>query len=92
MIIRILGEGQFRLEDKHLDKLNEIDNRIADHVNKGNRIAFQKDLDKLIATAKDLGEPLDSLVIVRSDVVFPPNDLSFEEAKRLFSGSGIIKD
>jgi hypothetical protein len=86
MIIRILGEGQFRLDDKHIGDLNKIDNRIVDHVNKGNQTEFLKDLDKLISTVKDLGEPLDPVDIVQSDLIFPPEDLSFEEAKRVFSG------
>jgi hypothetical protein len=92
MIVRILGEGQFRLDKKHLDSLNKIDNRIVGHVNKGDKAAFQKDLDKLISAVKELGEPLDPVDIVKSDLIFPPEDLSFEEAKRVFSGDGIIKD
>lgn len=92
MIIRILGEGQFNLDSKHIDDLNNIDNRIVDHVNKGDRIAFRKDLEKLISTVKDLGKPLDPVDIVQSDLILPPEDLSFEEAKRVFSGDGIIKD
>ena len=92
MIVRILGEGQFRLDDKHIGDLNKIDNRIVDHVKKGDQTAFLKDLDKLISTVKDIGEPLDPVDIVQSDLIFPPEDLSFEEAKRVFSGDGIIKD
>lgn len=92
MIIRILGMGQFRLDKKHLDDLNKIDNRIVDHVKKGDKTAYQKDLDKLISSVKELGEPLNPVDIVQSDVIIPPEDLSFEEAKRVFSGDGIIKD
>jgi len=55
MIIRILGMGQFRLDDTLLDQLNKIDNRIVDHVNKGNKDAFQKDLDRLISGGKGAG-------------------------------------
>ena len=92
MIVRILGEGQFRLDDKHLDRLNVIDNRIVDHVNKDDQIAFRKDLDDLIAAVKELGVSLNPSDIVSSDIMVPPGDLSFEEAKRVFSGTGIIKD
>lgn len=92
MIIRILGEGQFRLDDKYIEDLNKIDNRIVDHVKKGDKVAFRKDLDMLISTAKDLSEPLDPVDIVQSGLIFPPKDLSFEEAKRVFGGDGIIKD
>ena len=92
MIIRILGYGQFRLDDKHLDNLNRIDNRIVDHVKEGNQDAYRKDLDELISVVKRLGEPLDPVDIVASDLIFPPADLSFEEAKRVFGGKGIIED
>ena len=92
MIIRILGEGQFRLDDKHIDDLNKIDNRIVNHVDKDDEAAFRRDLGKLISTVKDLGKPLDPVDIVQSDFIFPPEDLSFDEAKRVFSGDGIIKD
>ena len=37
MIIRILGEGQFRLDDNLLDRVNKIDNQIVIHVSKGNK-------------------------------------------------------
>jgi hypothetical protein len=92
MIVRILGEGQFRLDDKHIADLNKIDNRIVNHVKKDDQIAFRKDLDELISKVKDLGEPLDLVDIIQSELIFPPEDLSFEEAKRVFSGDGIIKD
>lgn len=92
MIIRILGEGQFRLDDKYMEDLNKIDNQIVDHVKKGDKVAFRKDLDRLISAAKELSEPLDPIDIVQSDLIFPPGDLSFEEAKRVFSNDGIIKD
>jgi hypothetical protein len=92
MIIRILGEGQYKIDDKHLDELNKIDNRIVDHVNKGDKVEYKKDLEKLTTSVKQLGMPLDSAEIVQSDFIFPPEDLSFEEAKNIFNGTGLIKD
>ena len=86
MIIRILGEGQFRLDDKHMNDLNKIDNRIVDYMNRGNQTEFMKELDRLISAVKELGEPLDRVEIVQSDLIIPPEDLSFEEARRVFSG------
>ena len=86
MIIRILGEGQFRLDDKHMNDLNKIDNRIVDYMNRGNQTEFMKELDRLISAVKELGEPLDPVEIVQSDLIIPPEDLSFEEARRVFSG------
>jgi hypothetical protein len=92
MIVRILGEGQFRMDDKLLDNLNKIDNEIVNHVSKGNQAEFQKDLAKFISTIRKEGEPLDPIEIIPSDIIIPPTDLSMEEAKRVFSGHGLIKD
>lgn len=91
MIIRILGEGQFRLDDEHLDRLNKIDNELVKHVSKGNSAGFRRDLAKLISIVKEQGEPLDPVEIVSSDIIIPSGDLSIEEAKRVFCGEGLIK-
>ncbi len=91
MIIRILGEGQFRLDDKLVDELNRIDNRIVDHVQKGDEMAFRKDLESLVATIKTQGEPLDPVDIIPSGIIVPPSDMSFQEAKQVFCGPGLIE-
>ncbi len=91
MIIRILGEGQFRLDDNLVNKVNKIDNQIVDHVQKGNKAEFHRDLARLISTVKELGEPLDPVEIIPSDIIIPPGDLSLEEARKVFCDEGLIK-
>ncbi|MCX6677896.1 MAG: hypothetical protein NTU95_08140 [Methanothrix sp.] len=91
MIIRILGEGQFRLDDSLLDRVNRIDNKIVNHVTQGNRVEFARDLANLISTVKELAEPLDPVEILPSDIIIPPSDLSFEEARKVFCDEGLIK-
>lgn len=91
MIIRILGEGQFLLDDALLEKLNAIDNQIVDHVSKGDKAGFASDLEGLIAAVKDHGKPLDPAEIRPSDLIIPGSDMSIEEAKSVFSGEGLIK-
>ena len=36
MIVRLMGEGQFEIDKKHVDEINKIDNNIVKLVNKGN--------------------------------------------------------
>ena len=91
MIIRILGEGQFRLDDSQIGKVNKIDNQIVDHVQKGNKTEFLRDLARLISTVKEMGEPLDPVEILPSDIIIPPEDLSLEEARKVFCDEGLIK-
>jgi hypothetical protein len=92
MIVRILGIGQFRLDDRHLDSLNKVDNRIVEHVSKGDQKEFRKDLAKLISIIKELGKPLDPAEIIPSEIIVPPEDMSFAEAKSIVSPPGLIKD
>lgn len=91
MIIRILGEGQFLIDDGHLEKINAIDNEIVSHVSQGKKVEYARDLAKLISTIKELARPLDPSQIIKSDVIIPPSDMSFDEAKKVFSGDGLIK-
>ncbi|OPY55228.1 MAG: hypothetical protein A4E49_00529 [Methanosaeta sp. PtaU1.Bin112] len=91
MIIRILGEGQYRLDDSLVQKINKIDNRIVDHVSKGSKAEYVRDLANLISTIKELAEPLDPVEILPSDIIIPPSDLSFEEARKVFCDEGLIK-
>jgi hypothetical protein len=92
MIIRIIGGGQYQVSSCLLDDLNEIDNRIVEHVSKGNEESYRRDLARLISSIKQSGKPVDAEDIIPSDIVVPPEDLTFEEARRVFSGQGLIED
>jgi hypothetical protein len=91
MIIRILGEGQFRLDDGLVQRINKIDNQIVDHVSKGKKAEYVQDLANLISTIKELAEPVDPVEILPSDIIIPPSDLSFEDARKVFCDEGLIK-
>lgn len=92
MIIRIMGEGQFRVLAGLYDELNEMDNRIVDFVAEGKAEEFRSELAKLIATIRAKGTEVGAEEIVESDIIVPPEDLSLEEAKDVFTGSGIFED
>ena len=92
MIVRIMGEGQYKLSSSVLDELNIIDNRIVDYIAAENEKDFTKELVRLIEAVKEKGEPLDPDQIIESDIIVPPEDLTLEEAREVFSGTGLIED
>lgn len=92
MIIRIMGQGQFIVPSGIFDDLNTIDNRIVEHVAKGNEVELKKDLSNLISMIKHSGKPVRDEDIMESDIIVPPEDLTLEEAKDVFSGQGIFED
>jgi len=91
MIIRILGEGQFRFDDSNLGDLNKIDNQIVDHVKNGNQDGFCQELAGMITTVKELGKPISVQEVIPSDIIVPPADLSFQEARNIFCNDGLIE-
>lgn len=92
MIIRIMGEGQYRASETLCDELNQIDNRIVAFVEEGKIEEFRSELAKLISEIKEKGKAVEAEEILESDIIVPPEDLSIEEAKDVFSGSGIFED
>ncbi|MEM2933715.1 MAG: hypothetical protein QXL78_02190 [Methanocellales archaeon] len=90
MIIRIMGDQQYEVKSSIIDRLNKIDNKIVELVAKGDEKNFKKELSRMINLVRKKGKPLDPKVIVESQLIIPPEDLTLEEAKKIFSGEGII--
>lgn len=92
MIVRLMGEGQYELDKKQLDEVNRIDNNIVRIVNRGDEKAFRSEFRKLADLVRRNGKKIPDEVIKPSDVIIPPADLTLDEAKRIFSGEGLVPD
>jgi len=92
MIIRVVTEGQYEVSDSLLDALNELDNEIVELLKSSDETKFREVLKEFISMIRENGKPLDTDVIVESDLIVPPEDLTFSEAAKVFSGEGIIPD
>jgi hypothetical protein len=90
VIVRIATEGQYRLDDEHAQRLNELDNAIVDAVEAGNEGTFRQLFDEMLEIVRSNGTPLDGDDLDASDVIVPPSDLTMEEAAEEFSGEGLI--
>lgn len=90
MIIRILTEGQWRFPAAMLDDLNAIDQTIVDTVADDDEAEFRVLLAKMIAMVKEHGAPLELDELEESDAIIPEPDITIEEAKDLFIGSGVV--
>ena len=92
MIVRILSEGQYRLDSSALDQLNQIDNQLVQVVAAGDPDGYQKLFGELIGLVRQRGVPIPVQELLESDVILPNPDTSFDEAKALFVGDGIVPD
>lgn len=92
MIVRILGEGQYRLPASAAGDLNAIDGRLEAAVEAGNEDTFANELAALVGVVRSKGEPLADDELVASDAVVPDADTTLDEARRLLSAEGLIPD
>jgi hypothetical protein len=93
VIVRLLGgDGQFRVDDGCVEALNELDAQGAQAVEAGDEENLRRVLGLMANTVRERGERLPDDDLSASDLIIPPDDLSLEEAKELFSGEGLIPD
>jgi hypothetical protein len=92
VIVRISGEGQFELPDSHAERLNELDNRAVSAVEEGDETGFRELWTQMLELVQTDGKVLDDDELVESDVILPPADISFDEARAEFTGEGLIPD
>jgi hypothetical protein len=92
MIVRISGEGQYRLDDADVQRLNELENGVVKIVEGGEEDGFTDALAGLVDYVRTQGAPLADDDLEGSDVILPPADTSFAEAGKEFTGEGLIPD
>ena len=92
MIVRLLNEGQYRIDDGLHARLNELDDRAVQAVDDENEDELDTILQRMWDLVQSDGERVPDAELVASDLVIPPPDLTLEETKQLFSEDGLIPD
>ena len=92
MIVRLMGEGQYRLGDEAVGRLNELDERAQEALDRDDEGELDRYLDEIAGLVKREGERVPDDEIAASDAIVPPSDLSLEETKQFFSEQGLIPD
>jgi hypothetical protein len=92
VIVRLSGEGQYRVADEIVQQLNELDDAAQAAVDAEDEPELDRRLDEMWAIVRGEGELLPDDDLSPSDFVIPPSDLTLEETKRLFSAEGLIPD
>jgi hypothetical protein len=92
MIVRISGEGQYRLPDSDAERVDELRGKALAIVDSGNEDGFADAFVALLDYVRAHGTALGDEELEGSDVILPPADFSFDEAGREFTGEGLIPD
>ena len=92
MIVRLMGEGQYLIDEGVAKQLNELDDQAIAALERGDEAELDSCLEAMRRTVKAQGTPLPDDRIAPSDVIVPPSDLTLEESRELFSEQGLIPD
>ena len=90
MIVRILGEGQFEVDDSATAELNALDANLEKAVNAGDDAAFRPALAALLDRVRSLGRPVAADTIKPSDLIVPNSDAVVAGVRDLLTNDGLI--
>lgn len=90
MIVRIATEGQYEIADEIAERLNALDNEAVAAAEAGKEARFDELFAQMIALIREQGRPLPADELHGSDVIVPPPDTSYDEARHEFTGDGLI--
>jgi hypothetical protein len=92
VIVRLMGEGQFRVDDSLQERLNELDDQAMAALEASNEVELDQKLEQMFALVRAEGERLPDDDLSASDVIIPPADLTLEETRELVLHDGLIPD
>ncbi|MGI8805702.1 MAG: PspA-associated protein PspAA, partial [Thermoleophilaceae bacterium] len=78
--------------DADAERLNVLDNQAVEAVEAGDEARFSELWHEMLDLVGADGRAIDGDELVESDVILPPRDVTFEEARGEFTGEGLIPD
>ena len=92
MIVRLMGEGQFEVDEEVAKGLNDLDEQAEKALVAGDQEQLSELLGRMTEAVRTNGARLPDDDLSPSDGIIPPEDLTLEEARELFEGEGLIPD
>ena len=92
MIVRILGEGQFQVNDDVATKLTALDGELDAAVQKEDDATFRTVLDALVRLVRGSGAPVPDDQFVTADCILPFSDATLAEVRQLLADGKISGD
>ncbi|HEX4095585.1 MAG TPA: hypothetical protein VHX64_02595 [Caulobacteraceae bacterium] len=90
MIVRILGEGQLRVDDSAAAELSELDAKLEATVERNDESGFTPALAELLARVRAIGTPAEPGALEPSELILPGEGATMAEVRQLLAGDGLI--
>jgi hypothetical protein len=92
VIVRVMGDGQYDVDDEVAKGLNDLDNQAEQALQAGDEDQLRELLRRMAEQVRANGARLADEDLKPSEAIVPPDDLSLDEARQLFDGEGLIPD
>ena len=90
MIVRILGEGQLRVDDSATSELNELDAKLEAAVERNDDPGFRSALSELLTRVRLIGSPVEAEALEPSELILPAEGATMAVVRTLLAGDGLI--
>jgi hypothetical protein len=92
VIVRILGEGQFRVDDDVAARLSALDTDLDAAVEANNEPSFKAVLEESVHLVRDSGARVPDDTFVPADLILPFSDATLDEVRQLLADGKISGD
>lgn len=83
MIVRIHMEDQYRLSDEAVAEVDKLDDQLMQAITNNDQAAFAATLSELLGYVRKNGVKLPVEELVASDLIFPSEDVTLDEARSI---------
>jgi len=90
VIVRILGEGQLRVDEAAAGELSQLDAKLEAAVQGNDEPGFKAALGELLTRVRAIGRPVEPGDLEPSELILPGPDASMEDVRKLLAGDGLI--
>ena len=87
MIVRILGEGQWRVQDGAVADLNRLDDAVEDAVATNDEAELADALRALLDEVRTVGTPVADDELSDSELILPAADSTLDDIRALLSST-----
>lgn len=92
MIVRVMGDAQYDVDDEVAKGLNDLDDQAGQALAAGDEEQLRELLRRMAEQVRANGARLPDDELKPSEAIVPPDDLTLDEARQLFEGEGLIPD
>jgi hypothetical protein len=89
MIIRVMADNQYRIDDSYLPELDKLDDPVVAALDQQDAEGYASALQTLVAFVREHGEVLPMDEVAPSDSILPAPDMTLDEVRAMLQSAEV---